>query len=122
MQIRHKLKLRLQTFARSHRFLITFLLLASTAIAAEVAWSLSAAECGKLAAQLDIRLGHYTLMLYGLPTSGQPEHLRTLHDRYGVDSKRLAYCTVSRPLINCADSYNAVVFAALRRKFNRDIF
>jgi hypothetical protein len=122
MRTQQNVLTRLQTFARHHRILATFLLLFSTSITVYIAWAMSASTRGTIAAEIDLRRGHYTILLYGLPPRDEARYLHTLKDRFGVQSKRVANCIVSQPLLDYADSYNKVIDAALQRKFNRDVF
>jgi hypothetical protein len=100
---------RLKTFARNHKILTAILLLLAVPIATYNAWWLSASTRGKIAAHLDLRRGHYTLLVYGLPAAGEPAYRRVLKDRYEIEWKRVANCTVTPALVNYANSYNEVV-------------
>jgi hypothetical protein len=85
------------------------------------AWSSSAPIRGRWLAQFDVAQGHYRILRYGLPARGSAEYELLLRERYGIESRRVAFCIVSQQLVAYAGSYNAVSTAAIERKFGRDV-
>jgi hypothetical protein len=83
-------------------------------------WPFPAAR-GRFAAHLDLAVGNYRIMRYGLSIADR-EYTGLLKQRYNIDSKRVAFCIVSRSLVDYADSYNEISEAAANKKFGRDVF
>jgi len=87
-----------------------------------VGWWETAGIRGYMVASFDVARGHYEEQGYGLPGPGRPEYARLLRERYGIEYRQVALCTVSDELVNYADAYNSVSVAAAQRKFGPDIF
>jgi hypothetical protein len=100
---------------------LTFGLMAICFVFAEV-WSLSAPTRGECAAEYDVSRGRYTVLAYGLPSSGRPAYARMLKNQYGIELRTVAFCIVSADLVAYADAYNKVSIAASDRKFGHDVF
>jgi hypothetical protein len=118
----HAIRERLLAFVGRRKLLTTCLVVLLATVAATMAWSSSASARGTIAAQRDTRHGHYVILLYGLPSRGRPDYFGLLKERYGIESKAVAGCIVSRELRRYVDSYNAVVRAAVNRKYGRNVF
>lgn len=91
-------------------------------VAGLTAWELSARIRGRLDAHIDLALRHYRLLMIGLPGPERPEYLRLLRDRYGIENRVVAYCTVRPGELEYVKGYNAVSARAANRKFGRDVF
>jgi len=78
--------------------------------------------CGHLSARSDIARGHYVLLGYGLPFRGADEYTRILRQRYRVEFRYVAFCTVSRSQRDYADAYDKISRAAVNEKFGKDVF
>lgn len=84
-------------------------------------WPFAAAR-GQLAARLDLRMGNYTLVVYGLPPPWGRDYYDLLSQRYGIRVQRVADCIVSQSLVAYANEYDKLSSAAAIRKHGRDIF
>jgi len=84
-------------------------------------WPFAAAR-GQLAAQLDLGMGKYALVVYGLPPPWGRDYYGLLSQRYGIHIHRVADCIVSQSLVAYADEYDKLSSAAAIRKYGRDIF
>src|SRR5208282_3189708 len=84
-------------------------------------WPFAAAR-GQLAARLDLGMGKYTMVVYGLPPPWGRDYYGLLSQRYGIRIHRVADCIVSQSLVTYADEYDKISSAAAVRKFGRDIF
>jgi hypothetical protein len=91
-------------------------------IASAEAWSVAAPIRGRLAAWVDVRHGHYRLLVYGLPPPESPEYEALLRGRYDIEMKAVAGCTVSESLVSYVAGYDALSAAAARRKYGHDVF
>jgi hypothetical protein len=76
---------------------------------------------GRTAAHIDIALGHYTTLTYGIIPPWRPEYARLLNQRYGVKLHTVAGCIVSESTVDYVESYNEVVESALERKFKHNV-
>jgi hypothetical protein len=85
-------------------------------------WDLSASIRGHLDARIDVNLGRYQLLGYGLPSPSRPEYVRCLRERYKIDFRPVAECLVSESLVSYVNDYDSVLEEATRRKFGRDVF
>jgi len=52
----------------------------------------------------------------------RPEYTRLLQQRYGIEERMVAGCSVSESLLAYAVGYNTVSVRAANRKFGHDIF
>jgi len=87
-----------------------------------VAWYESASMRGRWRARIDLARGHYVVLGYGLPRRGAAEYKQVLQERYGVEYRPVALCTVSESLRSYADAYDEVSSAAIQRRFGHDVF
>src|SRR5579871_1239074 len=79
-------------------------------------WPISG-ECGRMAAQLDVRRGHYRVLGYGIAPRGPDPYLR---EHYGIEF--VAYgCVVTESEREYVAAYNAVSRAAIYHRFGRDV-
>ena len=77
---------------------------------------------GLIEAHFDLAHGRYKILGYGLPLRGMDKYISLLHERYGVDYRAVAGCTVSKDLVDYANAYDSVSEPAINRKFGHDIF
>jgi hypothetical protein len=108
--------------ARNRKKLGGAIALVALLVIALQAWPATAALRGRIAARIDLRSGHYKILVYGLPPADRPEFARLLRERYGIEMEAVASCTVSEPLLSYADAYNEVSIAAANHKFGRGVF
>ena len=106
--------------ARKHKMIsaiagILFLLLVAWV------WNKWAGVRGHFQARIDLRGGKYELLGYGLPTAWRPEYVRCLRERYDVQFRAVAGCTVTPGLVDYVHGYDAEVLIALRAKYGRNI-
>lgn len=112
----------MQDFVRNHKKLVAVAALAGSLMLATVLWIGSASTRGRMVALLDTRRGYYGVLGYGLPSPWRAEYAHLLRERYGIQFRTVAFCTVSRPIVAYADGYNDVSIAAANRKFGHDVF
>ncbi len=86
------------------------------------AWPATSSLRGRIAARIDLRRGHYKILVYGLPPPDRPEFTRFLRERYGIETEAVASCVVSEPLLSYADAYDELGVAAANDKFGRNVF
>ena len=84
-------------------------------------WPLAESR-GSLAARIDVAVGSYKVLAIGLPTPWRQEYTRLLQERYGIRTRKMADCIVSRSLVSYVTKYNDVSAAAAKEKFGRDPF
>jgi len=104
-------------FLRNHKRLTATTLV----LAIFLAWWPLASFRGILVAHIDLALGHYEFLGYGLPPPWRFSEAQLLRERYGIEYRQVALCIVSPPLMQYADSYNSVSIPAITRKFGRDV-
>src|ERR1700722_3403676 len=102
----HKRRKSVKTFLRKHKMLLSIVGIVFALCAVDVLWSYSAAWRGRLAAQMDLRRGHYIVLAYGLPPFGAPEYARILKEQYAIEFHYVDFCTISRTLRAYADGYD----------------
>ena len=118
----HKRRKSVKTFLRKHKMLLSIVGIVFALCAVDVLWSYSAAWRGRLAAQMDLRRGHYIVLAYGLPPFGAPEYARILKEQYAIEFHYVDFCTISRTLRVYADGYDERSGVAAMRKFGDDVF
>jgi len=84
-------------------------------------WPFAAAR-GQLAARLDLGMGKYTMVVYGLPAPWGQDYYGLLSQRYGIQIQRVAYCIVSPSLVTYTDEFDKISSAAAIWKYGRNIF
>lgn len=95
--------------------------LAVIGIALLVGWWLCPGVRGYLAGQFDVARCKYEIQGYGLAAKWRPDYVRLLNERYGIQHRTVAGCRVSRSRSAYIHAYNAVIQAAAKRKFGRDV-
>ena len=110
----------MNSFIRNYKKLAAIIVLAFL-FAGFLAWNFSARTRGKIMAHLDVARGHYAILTYGLQAESRPE-AALLRERYGIEDRAVAGCTVTKPLLEYVDGYNIVSMAAASRKFGHDVF
>jgi len=119
-------KERVQEFHMSvlagHKRLVWVLVVMGSLVLLSVLWPASASVRGRLAADIDVARGKYEVQGYGLPAPWVSEYARLLRERYGVQFRAVAGCTVTKSLVSYVDAYDRVSSTAAKRKFGRDIF
>jgi hypothetical protein len=115
---------RMRRFIRKHKAISAILAVILVVLVVLFAgtWFAFAGIRGDLAARIDLRLGRYQQLGYGLPHPSQPEYVRCLREKYNVEYRAVDDCTVSLPVKAYADAYDAVVADAMNRKYGRSIF
>jgi hypothetical protein len=108
-------------FVRNHKKLAVTVLVTSLVLTPFL-WLVSASARGQIVARFDAAHGYYEVLGYGLPSPRRTEYVRLLRQRYGIQFRTVAFCTVSRPIVAYADGYNSVSIAAANRKFGHDVF
>jgi len=98
------------------RWLLIFAL--AIALLVFMPWSYVA---GKVVAHVDVARGRPKLLVYGLEVSWRDRGAEILHDRYGLEVKRIAGCRISESLVSFARGYNAESEAAMRARTGRDV-
>ncbi|MGP8252161.1 MAG: hypothetical protein ACLQHF_09010 [Terracidiphilus sp.] len=84
-------------------------------------WPIPATR-GRLDARIDLAHGRYEILGYGLPPLGMDRYISLLRQRYGVDYRVVAGCTVSKETLDYVEAYDSVSGSAINRKFGHDIF
>jgi hypothetical protein len=84
-------------------------------------WPIPATR-GQLDARIDLAHGRYEILGYGLPPLGMDRYISLLSQRYGVDYREVAGCTVSKETRDYVEAYDSVSGSAINRKFGHDIF
>ena len=79
------------------------------------------AQRGRLAAHIDIALGHYRYFGVGLPVYRPEDFAQLLKSRYGIEYQQKAFCIVSQSLMSFVDAYNQVSTHAATEHFHRDV-
>ena len=75
---------------------------------------------GQVMAGMDVAMGKYKLLHYGLgPFDARGQ---ILQERYGIEYRRVADCRVSFSLMAYVDGYNRVSMSAANRRFGHDVF
>lgn len=59
---------------------------------------------------------------YGLPPAGVREYRKLLQERYGIEYRQVAFCTVGPYTRAYVDAYDAVSAVAIEATFGSDIF
>jgi hypothetical protein len=85
-------------------------------------WFPAAGFQGRLQARVDVALGRYQLLGYGLPVAWRGEYARLLDERYGIQFHVVAGCLVSQSLVDYVAGYDSVSGEAAKRRFGHDIF
>jgi hypothetical protein len=107
---------------RNHRKLAALTSLATFFVLWSVLWSGSASVRGRLVARFDTARGHYEVLGYGLPVTWRTEYARLLRQRYAIEFRTVAFCTVSKSMVAYVDSYNGVIAEVVNRKSGHDVF
>jgi hypothetical protein len=111
----------MRTFLIKHKQLTAAMAVALFVALVET-WAVAAPIRGLMAANFDVRRGHYKILVYGLPVAWRSEYVRLLKERYGIETQTVALCIVSEALRSYSDNYNAVSTSAANRKFGHDVF
>jgi hypothetical protein len=82
----------------------------------------SAVSKGKFDAQADLRAGKLVIEQYGLPSPLNGEAEKLLRTRYGIQTRYVAGCMVSKEITQHAEGYNGVMEAEIVRRFGTDVF
>jgi hypothetical protein len=91
-------------------------------LAGLILWPVTARIRGDLAASFDVAQGRYRVFTFGMPAPGRDEYTRILRARYGIETRVVGGCLVSRSLVAYAEVYNSVSADAANRKFGHDVF
>jgi hypothetical protein len=98
------------------------LIILSLVVCGELVREHTAAIRGRSAAHFDVWCGRYVLLAYGLPPEWRPQYAQLLWERYGIEVRTVALCSVSETLRSYADSYDEISITAANQKFGRDVF
>ena len=90
-------------------------------IGGPVGWWATANLRGRAVAYVDLARGHYEVQGYGYPDPWRREYKLHLRERYGIEYRQVAFCTVSLWQRNYSDGYDSVMATAAQRKFGRDV-
>ena len=85
----------MRNFIRKHKILASSLAGIAALVLLVILWDMSASVRGRLTARMDLALGHYKVMGYGLPGPEREGYVGLLHARYGIEFEKLADCLVS---------------------------
>ena len=77
---------------------------------------------GVLAARVNIYLGRYDVLGYGLPPPEREEFVQILKTRYGIRFRPIAECLISPDIVAYSNGYNRISFGAAEERFGWDIF
>jgi hypothetical protein len=112
----------MRDFIRNHRKAAAVAAALISFVLSSVVWSLSASIRGRTMAHFDTARGHYYILGYGLPVQWRSDYARLLRERYGIEFRAVAGCTVSNGLVAYVDSYDRVSTTAANAKFGHDVF
>lgn len=82
-------------------------------------WSAEPTIPGRVDAMNDLRSGRLVLETAGLPAPESGEYWQLLKDRYQIEMRGVAGCIVDSSDINHIHGYNAVMTAAIDRRFGK---
>ena len=85
-----------------------------------MAWWFSGTPRGFLAAQFDVRRGHYEYQSVGLNIFAKEESALLLN-RYGIQERLLALCIVSKPKADYATAYNEISVSGAEKHFGHNV-
>lgn len=112
----------MRAFVGNHKMLAATIISVALLVTLVDAWSASAPLRGRMAARSDVRHRQYNLLVYGLPPAWRPEYSRLLKEKYGIETRTVAFCIVSETSRSYADSYDEISTAAANRKFGHNVF
>lgn len=108
-------------FVRAHQLTTGLTVIFVTALMGW-GWINTARYRGQIVARVDLANGHARQLGFGLPVPWQPDYVRLLQERYGIEFRAVAGCVVSKPLIDYVEGYNEVSMAAAIQRCGRDVF
>lgn len=82
----------------------------------------SAASKGRLDAEADLKAGKLAVEQFGRPSPVYAEAERLLRVRYGIESRQVAACIVSKEIALHAEGYNRVMKAEIAKRYGADVF
>ena len=112
----------MRKFFNRRNVLLTLVAIVVLPVLAAVSWLESAPLRGRWAAHSDIAHGRYRVLGYGLPPAGISEYRNLLQQRYGVEYRQVAFCTVGPYTSAYVDAYDAVSGSAIEARFGSDVF
>ena len=82
----------------------------------------SAASKGRSDAEADLKAGKLAVEEFGMPSPVYAEAERLLRVRYGIESRQVAACIVSKEIAQHAEGYNRIMKAEIARRYGADVF